>query len=65
MSCVKRKLATVQQLEEISMKNGFKPGVYEKHGFYIGHWRNDMKHGKFAISIVLYINIHIIFFFFF
>ncbi|KAE9537643.1 hypothetical protein AGLY_006666 [Aphis glycines] len=36
----------VQWLEKISMKNGFKPGVYEKYGLYMGNWEYDTKQGK-------------------
>uniref|UniRef100_A0A2S2NC87 MORN repeat-containing protein 3 n=1 Tax=Schizaphis graminum TaxID=13262 RepID=A0A2S2NC87_SCHGA len=33
-------------LEQISMKNGFKRGVYENNGVYMGNWQNDKKQGK-------------------
>ncbi|XP_001948570.2 MORN repeat-containing protein 3-like [Acyrthosiphon pisum] len=36
----------IQWLEQKSMKNGFKPGVYEKYGLYVGNWEDDKKQGK-------------------
>ncbi|XP_025424795.1 MORN repeat-containing protein 3-like [Sipha flava] len=36
----------VQRLVRFSMKNGFHPGVHEKHGLYVGNWENDVKQGK-------------------
>ncbi|XP_015369308.1 PREDICTED: MORN repeat-containing protein 3-like [Diuraphis noxia] len=40
----------VQWLEQNSMKNGFKPGVYEKYGLYMGNWEHDRKQGELTIS---------------
>lgn len=48
MPCIKRhdRHTRVWRIEQAAMKNGFKPGVHEKHGLYIGHWVNDMKQGE-------------------
>lgn len=32
------------------MKNGFKPGVYEERGLYVGQWVDDAKQGEFATT---------------
>jgi len=32
------------------MKNGFKPGVYEKYGLYMGNGEHDRKQGEVTIS---------------
>lgn len=32
------------------MKNGFKPGVHEKYGLYVGNWEYDTKQGELAIA---------------
>lgn len=36
----------VQRLERAAMKNGFKPGVRERLGVYVGQWADDAKQGE-------------------
>lgn len=56
MPCIRRngRPTKVQRLEESAKKNGFKPGVYEKHGLYVGNWENDMKQGESTIKNLKY-----------
>lgn len=51
MPCLKRNSwpTKTQRLEMSAMKNGFKPGVHEEHGLYIGQWENDVKQGELGL----------------
>lgn len=51
MSCIKwtGRPTKTKRLEQTAMKDGFRPGVHEKHGFYIGQWVNDMKQGQYCL----------------
>ncbi|XP_050421240.1 MORN repeat-containing protein 3-like [Adelges cooleyi] len=44
--CKTTALTRSQQLDQMTRKNGYKPTMYEAHGVYRGHWKNDMKNGK-------------------
>lgn len=35
-----------QRKEQSTLKNGFRPGVYESRGLYIGDWVDDKKQGE-------------------
>ncbi|VVC40636.1 MORN motif [Cinara cedri] len=48
LRCPKRavKLTHVQRLEKSTLRNGYRVGIREHNGFYIGNWKNGKKQGN-------------------